>query len=189
MVRLDRISTRSGDAGETSLGDGSRVSKRDPRIAAGGTVDELNSLIGAAMCVTQDDEQRRLLERIQQRLFDLGADLSCPLPTDSTREDRVPRIGEHHIAWLDAELDRANDQLSPLTSFVLPGGTPSAAALHVARAVCRRAERDVLQLPSDKTVNPRIAVFLNRLSDVLFVLARIANDCGSLDVLWQPGSD
>ena len=165
-VRLTKIYTRGGDAGETSLGDGSRVSKLDPRIVALGEVDELNSFLG--WCAAG-------LDRIQNELFDLGADLSVP------GGDRL-RIEQLYVDRLEAEIDAANAQLEPLKSFVLPGGTETAARLYVARAVCRRAERAVLAVDG---ANPLVAVYLNRLSDLLFVLARLAN--GGDEPLWRPG--
>jgi len=165
-VRLTKIYTRGGDAGETSLGDGSRVSKLDPRVAAMGDVDELNSLIG--WCAAG-------LDRIQNELFDLGADLSVP------GGDRL-RIEQPYIDRLEAEIDDANAKLGPLKSFVLPGGTETAARLYVARAVCRRAERAALAV---EDANPLVAIYLNRLSDLLFVLARQAN--GGDEPLWRPG--
>ena len=165
-VRLTKIYTRGGDAGETSLGDGSRVSKLDPRVAAMGDVDELNSLIG--WCAAG-------LDRIQNELFDLGADLSVP------GGDRL-QIEQSYVDRLEAEIDEANARLEPLKSFVLPGGTETAARLYVARAVCRRAERAVLAVDG---ANPLAAVYLNRLSDLLFVLARLAN--GGAEPLWRPG--
>ena len=167
-VRLTKIYTRGGDAGETSLGDGSRVSKLDARIAALGDVDELNSVVG--WCAAG-------LDRIQNELFDLGADLSVP------GGDRL-RIEQPYVDRLEAEIDDANSRLEPLKSFVLPGGTEEAARLYVARAVCRRAERAVLAVDG---ANPLAAVYLNRLSDLLFVLARLAN--GGDEPLWRPGSD
>ena len=167
-VRLTKIYTRGGDAGETSLGDGSRVSKLDPLIAALGDVDELNSVLG--WCAAG-------LDRIQNELFDLGADLSVP------GGDRL-RIEQRYVDRLEAEIDTANSRLEPLKSFVLPGGTETAARLYVARAVCRRAERAVLAVDG---ANPLVAVYLNRLSDLLFVLARLAN--GGDEPLWRPGSD
>ena len=165
-VRLTKIYTRGGDAGETSLGDGSRVSKLDPRIVALGEVDELNSFVG--WCAAG-------LDRIQNELFDLGADLAVP------GGDRL-RIEQPYVDRLEAEIDAANAQLEPLKSFVLPGGTETAARLYVARAVCRRAERAVLAVDA---ANPLVAIYLNRLSDLLFVLARLAN--GGDEPLWRPG--
>jgi cob(I)alamin adenosyltransferase len=168
-VRLTRIYTRGGDKGETSLGDGSRVSKLDPRVAAIGDVDELNSFVGWAGG----------LDLVQNELFDLGADLSVPL---AGNEDRL-RITDAAIERLEHEIEQANASLPELKSFVLPGGTERAARLFVARAVCRRAERAVLAVPD---TNPLAGVFLNRLSDLLFVLARAAND--GAEPLWKPGS-
>ncbi len=172
-VRLTRIYTRGGDKGETSLGDGSRVSKLDPRVAAMGDVDELNSLVGWAGG----------LDRIQNELFDLGADLSVPYVSGDERL----RITDEAIARLEQDLDAANASLPELRSFVLPGGSERASRLFVARAVCRRAERAVLAVAD---VNPLAAVYLNRLSDLLFVLARAANAEAAEDgPLWRPGTD
>ena len=171
-VRLTRIYTRGGDKGETSLGDGSRVSKLDPRVAAIGDVDELNSLVGWAAG----------LERVQNELFDLGADLSVPF---AGNEDRL-RIDDDAITRLEQEIEARNAALSELKSFVLPGGSERAARLFLARAVCRRAERTALAVPD---TNPLAAVYLNRLSDLLFVLARAANAEAGVDgPLWRPGS-
>ena len=171
-VRLTRIYTRGGDKGETSLGDGSRVSKLDPRVAAMGDVDELNSLVGWAGG----------LDRVQNELFDLGADLSVPFPSGDERL----RITDEAVNRLEQEIDAANETLPELKSFVLPGGSERAARLFLARAVCRRAERVVLEVPD---ANPLAAVYLNRLSDLLFVLARAANaDAGVEEPLWRPGA-
>jgi cob(I)alamin adenosyltransferase len=171
-VRLTRIYTRGGDKGETSLGDGSRVSKLEPRVAALGDVDELNSLVGWAGG----------LDRVQNELFDLGADLSVPY---AAGDDRL-RIGDDAIGRLEEEIDAANKALPELRSFVLPGGSERASRLFVARAVCRRAERTVLAVPDR---NPVAAVYLNRLSDLLFVLARAANaEAGVEGPLWRPGA-
>jgi cob(I)alamin adenosyltransferase len=171
-VRLTRIYTRGGDKGETSLGDGSRISKLDPRVAAIGDVDELNSLVGWAGG----------LDRIQNELFDLGADLSVPFVEG---DDRL-RVTDEAVDRLEQEIDDANASLPDLKSFVLPGGSERAARLFIARAVCRRAERAVLAVPE---TNPLAAVYLNRLSDLLFVLARAANaEAGVTGPLWRPGS-
>jgi cob(I)alamin adenosyltransferase len=171
-VRLTRIYTRGGDKGETSLGDGSRVSKLDPRVAAIGDVDELNSLVGWTGG----------LDRIQNELFDLGADLSVPFVAGDERL----RITEKAVDRLEHEIDEANETLPELKSFVLPGGSERAGRLFLARAVCRRAERAVLAVPD---TNPLAAVYLNRLSDLLFVLARAANaEAGVSGPLWRPGS-
>ena len=175
-VRLTRIYTRGGDAGETSLGDGSRVSKTDARVAAVGDVDELNSLIGWARA---EPGASAVLARVQNELFDLGADLATPA-TD--KKERL-RVSQESIDRLEAECDAANASLEPLKSFVLPGGSELAARLFVARAVCRRAERAALRVDS---VGPLVVAYLNRLSDLLFILARAAN-AGSAETLWQPG--
>jgi cob(I)alamin adenosyltransferase len=179
-VRLTRIYTRGGDRGETSLGDGSRVPKLDPRIAAFGTVDELNSLLGLALAGDVSSEVRPVLERVQNELFDAGADISVPLGTAALR------ISQAQVDALEADCDRFNADLPELKSFVLPGGSETAARLHVARAVCRRAERDVLAAGEEAELNPLLAVYLNRLSDLLFILARAANP--GTEVLWKPGS-
>ena len=184
-VRLTRIYTRTGDAGETSLGDGSRVPKLDPRIGAFGAVDELNSLIGAALAAVPDGGQQSTLERIQNELFDLGADLSVPFEVG----DRL-RIEQAAVDRLEEDCDRFNAGLEPLKSFVLPGGTEAAARLHVARAVCRRAEREALAASEQMGINPLVVVYLNRLSDLLFILARAANAAASSEEpLWKPGGE
>lgn len=190
MVRLDRIYTRSGDTGQTSLGDGSRVDKTSPRLVAMGSVDELNSHLGLAVSLSEQQPLRDLLLQIQQLLFDLGADLCTPVPTDSSA-DSCPRITEAHTQWLEKHIDSVTASLEPLNSFVLPGGHSSAAALHLARAVCRRAELQFYGLQQSEdagSLNPAVSVFLNRLSDLLFVLARQANRNGMDDILWTPGS-
>ena len=180
-VRLTKIYTRSGDSGETSLGDGSRASKLDPRIAAYGAVDELNSLIGVALEGELPGAIRAVLERVQNELFDVGADLSVPWEG----EDDKLRTTQRQIDALEVDCDAFNADLPELKSFVLPGGTQGAARIHVARAVCRRAERDALKAP----VNPLAIVYLNRLSDLLFILARAANAAAGRDEpLWKPGS-
>jgi len=174
-VRLTKIYTRGGDAGLTSLGDGSRIPKTDPRIAANGEVDELNSLVGWTL-VAAERELRETLTRVQNELFDLGADLTVPTAKDALR------ITQAQIDRLEADCDVYNEQLEPLRSFVLPGGKELAARLFLTRAVCRRAERSVLAV-DDRS--PLVAVYLNRLSDLLFILARAAN--GGAEVLWKPG--
>lgn len=176
-VRLTRIYTRGGDRGETSLGDGSRVPKTDPRVEAVGQVDELNSLIGWALAV---EGAPRLLVRIQNELFDVGADLATP---EGGSRPRL-RVSHEQVERLEAECDAANAELEPLKSFVLPGGSELAARLYVARAVCRRAERAVLRVEG---VSALVAVYLNRLSDLLFILARAANVHGE-EPLWRPGN-
>lgn len=186
MVYLSRIYTRTGDQGGTSLGDGSRVSKDDPRVAAYGTVDELNSVLG--LLLTAQPPERELLRRIQNDLFDVGADLCCPQP-DTEREGERLRVTASQVTHLEEAIDRLNAALQPLTSFVLPGGTPSAAWCHLARTVCRRAEREVVTLMRNEKINPQVLIYLNRLSDLLFVLARVCNDQGRSDVTWVPGQN
>ena len=183
-VRLTKIYTRGGDSGQTSLGDGSRVSKLDARIAAFGTVDELNALIGVVLAGACQDEVRDVLMRVQNELFDLGADLSVPME----HEARL-RVTQEQVDRLEDDCDRFNAELPDLKSFVLPGGTELAARLHVARAVCRRAEREAIVAAGANTVNPLGIVYLNRLSDLLFILARVANAAeGHEEPLWRPGS-
>ena len=185
MVSLTKIYTRAGDSGQTTIGDGARVSKLDQRIIAGGTVDELNSLVGVVVAESEDEAIREVLTGLQQRLFDLGADLTCPWVADH-EDDRCPRIAAHHVTNIEFLIDKYNADLGDLKSFVLPGGSKASAALHVARSVCRRAELAVLRLRQVENLNPQIAIFLNRLSDLFFVLARYANDRGKTDVLWVP---
>jgi len=186
-VRIDRIYTRGGDAGQTSLGDGERVSKNDLRIWAYGTVDEVGAAIGAAVATGLHAEIAGLLLRIQNDLFDVGADLSVPLDTERGHGKSRLRITDEHVVALETACDDLGARLGPLTSFVLSGGTPQAAALHLARTVCRRAERHAVALAESEPVNPAALAYLNRLSDLLFILARLANDGGRADVLWQPG--
>jgi cob(I)alamin adenosyltransferase len=180
-VRLTKIYTRGGDAGETSLGDGSRVSKLDERIAAYGTVDELNATLGVVNAGACPPEIRAVLVRVQNELFDLGADLSVPLE----RDGRL-RTTQEQVDALEADCDRFNAALPELRSFVLPGGSEAAATLHVARTVCRRAEREALAAAAAHDLNPLALVYLNRLSDLLFILARTAN-AGGEEPLWTPG--
>jgi cob(I)alamin adenosyltransferase len=182
-VRLTRIYTRGGDRGETSLGDGSRVPKLDCRIGAFGTVDELNSLLGLALAGEVPGDVREALGRVQNELFDVGADISVPFGVGDGRL----RISQAQIDRLEADCDRFNADLPELKSFVLPGGTEAAARIHVARAVCRRAEREVLDAAQQVELNPLVPVYLNRLSDLLFILARTANS-GTDEPLWKPGT-
>jgi cob(I)alamin adenosyltransferase len=179
-VRLTRIYTRGGDRGQTSLGDGSRVSKLDPLVGAFGAADELNSLIGWVLAASPDPR----LERVQNELFDVGADLSVPF----TPGDGKLRIEQAAIDRLEADCDEVNADLPELRSFVLPGGTEEASRLHVARAACRRVERTVLAVAQERPVNPLVPVYLNRLSDLLFILARAAN-AGGAEPLWRPGGE
>lgn len=182
-VRLTRIYTRGGDRGETSLGDGTRVPKLDCRIAAFGTVDELNSLLGLVLAGEVPAELREVLARVQNELFDVGADISVPFGVGDGRL----RVSGAQVDQLESDCDRFNADLPELKSFVLPGGTEAAAGIHVARAVCRRAERAVLEAAEQVEVNPLVVVYLNRLSDLLFILARTAN-AGGDEPLWKPGT-
>lgn len=186
MVKLTKIYTRGGDKGETSLGSGARVPKHDLRVAAYGTADETNSVIGVARLHT-DGEVDAMLGRIQNDLFDLGADLCRP--DGSERKDGALRICDSQVERLEAEIDKMNEALEPLNSFVLPGGSPAAANLHLARCVARRAERLMTELAESEDVTPAAIRYMNRLSDHLFVLARVCNDQGKTDVLWQPGAN
>jgi cob(I)alamin adenosyltransferase len=182
-VRLTRIYTRGGDAGQTSLGDGSRVSKLDLRLAAYGTVDELNAALGVVLTVDPPESIRDVLVRVQNELFDLGADLSVPVDAGQRL-----RIEQPLVDRLEHDCDRFNAELPELRSFVLPGGTPAASQLHVARTVCRRAERETIRAAQEHELSPLTVVYLNRLSDLLFVLARAANALeGRDEPLWRPG--
>ena len=187
VVRLDRIYTRGGDLGETSLGDGHRVAKHNPRVGAYGTVDELNAALGVARLHAADGSIGVWVERIQNDLFDVGADLCVPPPPEDDERHRSRlRVSPEQVAWLEQRIDEVNGALPPLTSFVVPGGTPLSAHLHVARTICRRAERDVVALSAQEPVTPEVIAYLNRLSDLLFVLARAANEGG--EALWSPGA-
>lgn len=186
MVRLTRIYTKGGDAGETSLGDGKRVPKFDARVAAYGTVDEANACIGIARLHAAGAVDA-MLAAIQNDLFDLGADLCTPEAADP----KYPplRVSEAQVERLEREIDAMNASLAPLDSFILPGGTPVAAHLHLARTVARRAEREIVRLAAAEPVNPAAIRYINRLSDHLFVLSRHVNDNGAKDVLWVPGKN
>jgi cob(I)alamin adenosyltransferase len=192
MVVLTKIYTRTGDQGTTALGDGTRLPKFDLRITAYGTVDETNASIGVARHLLGSDDQAAdvMLRRIQNDLFDLGADLCVP-----DRGEPLPyeplRMTEAQVAWLETEIDRMNAELKPLASFVLPGGTPAAAALQMSRTICRRAERLVVELATraDEPVSSAALKYMNRLSDLLFVASRYVNGRGSRDILWQPGEN
>jgi cob(I)alamin adenosyltransferase len=184
MVYLSRIYTKTGDAGQTSLGDGTRVEKHHPRVCAYGEVDELNAVLG--LLLTTNPPEADLLRGIQNDLFDVGADLCVPEPDGEPTGTRL-RITPEQSTRLEQAIDRLNANLSPLKSFILPGGTVAAAWCHLARTICRRAEREVTALAQGEKVNPQVVVYLNRLSDLLFVLARAYNNNGAGDVLWQPG--
>jgi cob(I)alamin adenosyltransferase len=190
MVVLNRIYTRTGDKGTTALAAGGRRPKHDLRIEAFGTVDETNACIGLVRLHTAGHEIDAMLGRIQNDLFDLGADLAT-VETDKPLPYEPLRMTQAQVDRLEQEIDRLNAELSVLRSFVLPGGTPAAAALHLARTVCRRAERLVVELleKPDEKVSPESVKYLNRLSDFLFVASRYANDKGALDVLWVPGQN
>jgi cob(I)alamin adenosyltransferase len=190
MVVLNRIYTRTGDEGTTALAAGGRRPKHDLRIEAYGTVDETNACIGLARLHTAGHDVDAMLGRIQNDLFDLGADLAT-VETDKPLPYEPLRVTQAQVDRLEQEIDRLNGPMSPLRSFVLPGGTPAAAALHLARTVCRRAERHVVELMQkpDEKVSPEAVKYLNRLSDFLFVASRSVNDHGALDVLWVPGQN
>jgi cob(I)alamin adenosyltransferase len=189
MVRLTRIYTKGGDQGTTSLGTGKRVPKHDLRVEAYGTVDEANAAIGIARLHTGGDADVTLA-RIQNDLFDLGADLCAPEDNRAGEgaKERL-RIVEAQVERLEQEIDAMNAELAPLDSFVLPGGSPAAAYLHLARTIARRAERDITRLAAQEPVNPAAIRYINRLSDHLFVMARWLNDRGAHDVLWKPGAN
>ncbi|SFA90106.1 cob(I)alamin adenosyltransferase [Poseidonocella pacifica] len=189
MVVLNKIYTRTGDRGDTALGDGARVAKHSARVAAYGTTDELNSFVGIAR-LASEDETDLALSRIQNDLFDLGADLCRPgMEKDAEAEYPPLRVVQSQVDRLEAEIDLMNKALEPLRSFILPGGTKLAAHLHVCRTVARRAERNVTELSESEPVNPVVITYLNRLSDWFFVAARSANNGGKDDVLWVPGAN
>jgi len=191
MVTLSKIYTKTGDSGETGLGDGSRISKASLRIAAIGAVDETNCAIGIARLDAENDADA-MLARIQNDLFDLGADLCAPedgRKAPSTKHNGRLRIAAAQVERLEREIDAMNENLSPLTSFVLPGGTALAAHLHLARAIARRAEAAMVSLAAQEQINDAALRYANRLSDHLFVMARTANDGGMGDVLWVPGAN
>ncbi len=186
MIKLDRIYTRGGDGGQTSLGNGARVAKHDHRVDAYGTVDEANAAVGLAR-LHAPPALDQVLARVQNDLFDLGADLCAPQDESEKSKPRL-RIQSSQVTRLEKDIDAANAPLAPLTSFILPAGTPLSAHLHVARTVVRRAERLVSALAAAEPINDVALQYLNRLSDLLFVLARAANNQGQSDVLWTPGA-
>jgi cob(I)alamin adenosyltransferase len=186
MVKLTKIYTRGGDKGETSLGDGSRTPKHDLRVTAYGTVDEANATIGLARLHTQGDSDQ-MLSRIQNDLFDLGADLCRP--DEGNNAKKVMRIVSAQVNRLEIEIDSMNEKLDDLTSFILPGGSPASAHLHLSRTVTRRAERLISELSQRENINPQALSYINRLSDHLFQLARLLNEGGKHDVLWTPGEN
>ncbi len=190
MVFLSKIYTKAGDQGETGLGDGTRVSKDHPRVQAYGNVDELNATLGliVAQGLTEADQKDlvTMFREIQNDLIDLGADLCVPESTSENNQTRL-RVREEQVARLENLIDQYNAKLQPLKTFVLPGGSVAAAWCHLARTVCRRAERGLVALAHHESINPVALKYLNRLSDLLFVLGRICNDEGKSDVLWEPG--
>jgi cob(I)alamin adenosyltransferase len=186
MPRLTRIYTKTGDEGMTGLGGGRRVSKDSLRVTAYGTVDELNSTIGVALALGLTDRPASELTRIQNELFDLGSDLCWP--EDDERRSKIPTVQPHHVERLEGLIDELNGVVGPLTNFLLPGGSPGAAQLHVARTVCRRAEREAIRLSHEEPIGELVLPYLNRLSDALFVMARFENhERGVAEPLWQPG--
>jgi cob(I)alamin adenosyltransferase len=186
VVYLSRIYTKTGDQGETGLGDGTRVPKDHPRVTAYGSVDELNAVIGLLVAQQPPPPEVELLRGIQNDLFDVGADLCVPVASGAAGPGRL-RVQQNQVRRLESVIDHYTARLAPLTSFVLPGGSPAASWCHLARTVCRRAERDVVSLARAETVNPEVVIYLNRLSDLLFVLGRVANSMGRDDVVWVPG--
>jgi cob(I)alamin adenosyltransferase len=186
MPRLTRIYTKTGDQGLTGLGGGRRVPKDSPRVRAYGTVDELNSTIGVALALGLTERLATELQTIQNELFDLGADLCWP--SDDDRRERIPTVRPKHVERLEALIDELNETVGPLTNFLLPGGSPGAAELHVARTICRRAERETITLSREEAIGELVLPYLNRLSDALFVMARYENHANGVDEpLWQPG--
>jgi cob(I)alamin adenosyltransferase len=192
MVVLTKIYTRTGDDGTTALGDGTRLPKYDPRVAAYGTVDETNAAIGLARNALADEDAvlDQTLGRIQNDLFDLGADLCVPDRGQALAYEPL-RVTSAQVDWLESEIDRMNAELKPLTSFVLPGGTAAASALHLARTICRRAERHIVELAmqENEPVSEPVMKYMNRLSDLLFVAGRYNNAKSDGDVLWRPGQN
>ncbi|WP_417620394.1 cob(I)yrinic acid a,c-diamide adenosyltransferase [Parasphingorhabdus sp.] len=190
MVKLNKIYTKTGDDGTTGLVDGSRLAKNDPRMAAIGDIDELNSALGLAICEITDGALIKALRIVQNDLFDMGADLATPAKEsdDFAPSDMVLRVMPSQVDRLEREIDAANGNLEPLTSFILPGGAKAAAAIHCARAIARRAERTCVAAAQVMAINPQALAYINRLSDYLFVLGRALNDGGKADILWVPGA-
>jgi cob(I)alamin adenosyltransferase len=186
MPRLTKIYTKTGDSGLTGLGGGRRVPKDSARVRAYGTVDELNSAIGLALALGLSERLVTELATIQNELFDLGSDLCWP--SDDERRERIPTVQSRHVERLERLIDELNEVVGPLTNFLLPGGTTGAAGLHVARTICRRAERETLALSHDEAIGDLVLPYLNRLSDALFVMARYENHVrGVAEPLWRPG--
>lgn len=188
MVHLSRIYTKFGDRGETSLGDGKKVAKDHARVEAYGSVDELNAVLGMILSSCDPGESRERLLEIQNDLFDLGGDLCIP-EKPSEEPGSCLRVSARQVARLEQAIDQLNERLKPLNSFILPGGSPMASWCHLARTVCRRAERQVVTLAHGEAINAQVIIYLNRLSDLLFVMARIHNDEGRNDILWKPGAN
>jgi cob(I)alamin adenosyltransferase len=190
LVKINKIYTRTGDDGTTGLVDGSRAQKHSPRITAIGLVDETNSAIGLAVCAIANEAQSAALTRVQNDLFDLGADIATPADDgDFAPKEMALRIVERQPEWLEEQIDALNERLEPLNSFVLPGGSEAAARVHIARASARAAERAMTELANETPINPQALVYINRLSDFLFVMARVLNDNGVSDVNWVPGAN
>jgi len=185
MVKINRVYTRTGDDGRTVLGDGARLPKFDIRVAATGSVDEANAFIGWAARHAREPVQA-ILRRVQNDLFDIGADICRPERSGLKIEPL--RLQEAQVAWLELVIDEQNAALAPLTSFVLPGGSEGSSLLHIARTIVRRAEREITELAFQEPITPAVIRYMNRLSDLLFVLARAANDAGASDIVWHPGA-
>ena len=188
MVVLNKIYTKSGDKGETSLGNGKRVSKTSLRVEAYGDIDELNSFVGIAVSHCSNEIKNKL-ERIQNDLFDIGADLCIPITEKKDSSQNQLRILENQTKWLENDMDSMNKNLLPLKSFILPGGSKLSSSLHVCRTVCRRAERNIIKLNEKEKINQNIVIYINRLSDWFFISARVSNNNGKEDILWVPGAN
>ena len=189
MIVLNKIYTKKGDDGKTELGDGNRIEKFSTRVEAYGTVDEVNSVIGTVTCLSINTELKTALERIQNDLFDLGADLCLPESENETLAYEPLRVRKEQVSRLESEIDSMNKSIEPIRSFVLPGGTEIAANFHLCRTICRRAERRVVKLMETETINLEALIYLNRLSDWFFVAARKSNDNGKDDILWKPANN
>jgi len=189
MIVLNKIYTKKGDDGKTELGDGNRIEKFSTRVEAYGTVDEVNSVIGTVTCLSINTELKTALERIQNDLFDLGADLCLPEIENETLAYEPLRVRKEQVSRLESEIDAMNKSIEPIKSFVLPGGTEIAANFHLCRTVCRRAERRVVKLMETEQINQEALIYLNRLSDWFFVAARKSNNNGKGDILWKPANN
>lgn len=190
MVKLNKIYTKTGDNGTTALGDGTRRKKNDLRIIAYGTVDEVNAAIGLALAFLENNKIDKILAKIQNDLFDIGADLCVAGTSKKNKQGKsILRLQNSQVKWLEKNIDKLNSELQPLTSFVLCGGTKAAASLHLARTITRRAERAIFALAESEPINKTCLIYMNRLSDFLFVAARFANNKGKEDILWIPGKN